>query len=91
MGTTSNSIWICCIESLLAKLNKGKGFKYCTDDNNVTMADICLVPQVYNAHLFGADMSKFPHIQRIHDNCMKLKAFQDAHPSQMIDAIPSKL
>ena len=80
------------LEQLLSKLNNGKGFNYCTDDNNVTMADICLVPQVYNANRFGVDMSKFPNIQRINDNCLKLKAFQDAEPSKMIDAIPpSKL
>ena len=80
------------LELLLSKLNDGKGFNYCTDDNNVTMADICLVPQVYNAKRFGVDMKQFPNINRINDNCMKLKAFQDAHPSKMIDAIPpSKL
>ena len=58
----------------------------------MAMIDICLVPQVYNAKRFGVNMDEFPNIKRINDNCMKLKAFQDAHPSKMIDAIPpSKL
>eukprot|EP00483_Globobulimina_turgida_P001111 UN01113 len=64
------------LEKLLQKQNNGKGFKYCTDDNNVTMADIVLVPQVYNAIRFGVDMDKFPHIKRINANCMKLDAFK---------------
>mmetsp|Transcript_46934 Transcript_46934/g.75133 ORF Transcript_46934/g.75133 Transcript_46934/m.75133 type:complete len:241 (+) Transcript_46934:20-742(+) len=80
------------LESLLSRLNNGKGFQYCTDNNNVTMADICLVPQVYNAMRFNVDMSRFPTIQRVYDNCMKLQAFQDSHPSKMVDAPPpSKL
>eukprot|EP01084_Bolivina_argentea_P303451 523902_1 len=80
------------LEKMLAKQNGGKGFKYCVDDHNVTMADIVLVPQVYNANRFGVDMDKFPNIKRINDNCMKLDAFKDTHPAKMIDAIPpSKL
>ena len=79
------------LEQLLSKLNGGKDLIIVLTIK-MTMADICLVPQVYNANRFGVDMSKFPNIQRINDNCMKLKAFQDADPSKMIDAIPpSKL
>ena len=80
------------LESLLEKQNNGKGFRYCTDDSNVTMADICLVPQVYNANRFGVDMDKFPNIKRINDNINQLEACKRSHPQNMIDAIPpSKL
>ena len=80
------------LEQLLAQQNEGKGFKYSTNDTNVTMTDICLVPQVYNAERFGVDMGQFPNIARINANCMELEAFKATHPSKMIDAIPpSKL
>lgn len=53
--------------------------KYCVGDN-ITIADICLVPQRMNAERFGVDMSKFPTITRIMDECSKLDAFKKAHP-----------
>ena len=61
---------------------------YCFNENP-TIADICLIPQVYNANRYGVDMSKYPIISRINANCLKLKAFYDAHPSKMIDAVVS--
>lgn len=45
-----------------------------------TMADICLVPQVYNAKRWGADISEMPHIDRIVAKCTEWPAFQAAHP-----------
>ena len=53
-----------------------------------TMADLCLVPQVFNAQRFKVDMSKFPTIQRIHAACMKHPAFDAAQPSRQPDAEP---
>lgn len=58
--------------------------KYCVDDN-VTLADICLVPQVYNAKRFGVDMSKFPTISLITDRLMELEPFQTSAPERMPD------
>lgn len=54
--------------------------------NDVTMADICLVPQVYNANRFNVDMSAFPHITRVVNNCNKLPAFIAALPENQADA-----
>jgi maleylacetoacetate isomerase len=51
-----------------------------------TMADIVLVPQVFNALRFKVDMSKFPTIQRINDACLKLPAFDLAQPHKQPDA-----
>ena len=51
-----------------------------------TFADCCLVPQVYNAERFSCDMSPYPIIQRINENCLKLTAFVDASPSSQVDA-----
>jgi maleylacetoacetate isomerase len=51
-----------------------------------TFADCCLVPQVYNAERFSCDMSDYPIIRRINENCLKLEAFVDASPSSQADA-----
>lgn len=45
-----------------------------------SMADICLVPQVYNAIRWQVDLDKTPNILRIYNNCVALPAFQKAHP-----------
>ncbi|WP_371192776.1 maleylacetoacetate isomerase [Glaciecola sp. SC05] len=52
----------------------------------VSLADICIVPQVYNAQRFGVDMSAFPMIQKIYNNCLALEAFQNASPENQSDA-----
>lgn len=51
-----------------------------------TMADMCLVPQVFNAARFKVDMQRYPTIQRVHDNCMKHPAFDAAQPAKQPDA-----
>lgn len=52
-----------------------------------TIADYCLVPQVYNAQRFKIDLSKYPRILNINHHCNQLPAFQLAAPEQQIDAI----
>ncbi|MGB0467038.1 MAG: maleylacetoacetate isomerase [Pontibacterium sp.] len=44
------------------------------------LADICLVPQVFNANRFKTDLSNYPTIMRISEACNQLAAFADAHP-----------
>ena len=51
-----------------------------------TMADLCLVPQVFNAARFKVDMKRYPTIQRIFDTCMQHPAFAAAQPSRQPDA-----
>lgn len=51
-----------------------------------TMADICLVPQVFNATRFKVDMMRYPTIGRIYETCMKHQAFDAAQPSRQPDA-----
>lgn len=53
-----------------------------------TMADMCLVPQVFNATRFKVDMKRYPTIQRIYDTCMKHPAFDAAQPGRQPDAEP---
>ena len=52
----------------------------------VSAVDCFLVPQVYNANRFGIDMSEFPNIKRVNENCLKLEAFQKAAPENQPDA-----
>jgi maleylacetoacetate isomerase len=51
-----------------------------------TIADCCLVPQVFNAQRFEVDLAPYPNIARIHANCAELAAFQQAHPANQPDA-----
>ena len=50
--------------------------------NKPGMADICLVPQVYNARRWGVDLSAFPRLTAISDRCAELNAFAAAHPDR---------
>lgn len=52
-----------------------------------TMADIYLVPQVYNALRFNLDMSEYPGIMDIYQHCMTQPAFIQASPEKQIDAV----
>ena len=51
-----------------------------------TMADCCLVPQMYAAQRFGVDPTKYPRLNLIWENCNHISAFAAAHPSKQIDA-----
>jgi len=53
----------------------------------VTIADCCLVPQVFNARRYGCDLAPFPNVVRITDECMKLTAFEIAQPAAQPDAV----
>ena len=71
------------MEALLVQ--ERKNGKYCYRDQ-VTMADCCLVPQVFNAILYKCDLKPYPTVMRIHEACMKLDAFVLAQPSKQPDA-----
>jgi maleylacetoacetate isomerase len=54
--------------------------------NSVTLADICLVPQVYNARRFKVPLDRFPRIVAVDAACAKLSAFDKARPENQPDA-----
>lgn len=54
--------------------------------DTVTFADVCLVPQYFNAERFGCDLSSYPTLARINAALTALPAFVAAHPSQQVDA-----
>ena len=51
-----------------------------------TLADCCLVPQIFNARRFDRDLSGLPRTMAVFDACMQLNAFQKAQPSACPDA-----
>ena len=53
----------------------------------VTIADCCLVPQVFNARRFECDLRPYPTVMRIFEACMKLPAFERSQPSAQPDAV----
>ena len=53
-----------------------------------TMADCCLVPQIFNAKRYACDLAPYPRLLRVFDECMKLDAFERAQPSRQPDAEP---
>ena len=50
--------------------------------DNPTMADICLVPQLYNARRFGVPLEGYPTLLRADENASKLEPFAAAHPDR---------
>lgn len=60
---------------------------YCIG-NNVSIADLCLVPQVYSAHRFKINMTKYPNVIRVNEELNKLAAFKKAHAHRQPDTLP---
>lgn len=54
--------------------------------NTPTMADICLVPQIFNGQRFGVEMNRYPTLARINEACGQLSAFKDQAPGKQPDA-----
>jgi len=72
-------------EALEKTLEETSG-EFCVG-NEISLADCCLIPQVYNAERFKVDVSRFERINRIHDTLSKIPAFQKAHPNQQPDFV----
>lgn len=62
--------------------------KFCFKDF-FSLADICLIPQVFNAKRFGVDMSKYPTIDKVYKNCIDLPFVVDSKPESQRDCIDS--
>ena len=60
--------------------------QYCYGDA-LTMADVCLVPQIFNGQRFNCDFSGLPNTLRVFDNLMKLPAFEQAQPKHCPDFV----
>ncbi|HYC65528.1 MAG TPA: maleylacetoacetate isomerase [Reyranellaceae bacterium] len=72
-------------EATVAKDKKTGAFSH---GDSPTIADLCLVPQVFNAARFKVDMAKYPTIRRINETCLRLPAFDAARPEKQPDFEP---
>ncbi len=73
------------LQKLEAELAAPGTGKFCHGDSP-TLADCCLVPQIFNAKRYESDLAPYPKTMRVFDNCMKLEAFDRAQPSKQPDA-----
>lgn len=65
------------IESKLAQSD----FPFCCG-TEPTMADVCLVPQLFNARRFELDLTPYPRMVEVEQNCLALAAFANASPDK---------
>ncbi|MDP3705533.1 MAG: maleylacetoacetate isomerase [Legionellaceae bacterium] len=64
-------------ETKLTELHRKVPFCY---EHDVSLADICLIPQIYNAKRFDFSLEAYPLIRDINDYCLTLPAFMNAAP-----------
>jgi len=62
--------------------------EFCVGDAP-SLADVCLVPQVYNARRYDCDLAPYPTIRRIDERCREIEAFARAAPERQPDATPA--
>lgn len=72
--------------ALERRLSSDEATGRCCHGDEPTLADICLVPQVFNAERFDCDLSPYPNVRRVVEFCRSLPAFEAAHPASQPDA-----
>ncbi|HEX9433252.1 MAG TPA: maleylacetoacetate isomerase [Burkholderiales bacterium] len=70
------------LEAELARPGPGK---FCHGDAP-SLADCCLVPQIFNAKRYNSELATYPKTMRVFENCMQLEAFDRAQPAKQPDA-----
>lgn len=66
-------------QALEQLLNKQPVHDFCFGDEP-TLADICLIAQMFNARRFECDTSAYPRLLAVVEHCEQLDAFKKAHP-----------
>jgi maleylacetoacetate isomerase len=69
----------------LEQMVRAHGGTYCFGDR-ITLADACLVPQMYNARRFAVDLTPYSKLRSIDSHLQSLPAFADSAPEKQIDA-----
>jgi len=73
------------LAKLEAELKRPGTARFCHGDAP-SMADCCLVPQVFNAKRYDCELAPYPTVMRVFDACMQVGAFDRAQPSKQPDA-----
>lgn len=73
------------LEARVAREGGGSAF---LSGDKPGLADICLVPQMYNARRFEVDLGPYPELVRIDEACRSLEPFERAAPENQPDAKP---
>jgi maleylacetoacetate isomerase len=71
------------LEPMIARY--GQGFAF---GETPTIADCCLIPQVYSANRYEVDLAPWPAIRAVNERAAQHPAFQAAHPNMQPDAVP---
>jgi maleylacetoacetate isomerase/maleylpyruvate isomerase len=71
------------LEPMIAEYGDGYAF-----GDAPSLADCCLIPQVYSANRYQLDLSPWPAIRAVNERAQSHPAFQAAHPNQQPDAVP---
>jgi maleylpyruvate isomerase len=69
----------------LEALASERAGRYLVGDQ-LTLADVCLLPQLFMARRFGVDVEPFTTLRRVEDACAGLPAFERTHPTRQPDA-----
>ena len=72
------------LESFERQLQLQPPSRHCWGDTP-TLADCCLVPQVFNARRFDCDLNRLPRTMAAFDACMQLEAFDRSQPCRCPD------
>jgi maleylacetoacetate isomerase len=72
------------LETLLSGENVKGNFCF---GESVTLADVCLIPQISNAFRFEFSMDAYPRLMEIYHHCLTLPAFDKARPENQADAV----
>ncbi len=76
--------WITLGLNGLEKVLSETSGRYCVGDQ-LSMADIVLVPQLFSARRFGVDLGAYPLMLKIEEQCLKWPEIQKAHPFLQVD------
>jgi maleylpyruvate isomerase len=77
------SLGFTAIEHILEQAEAVGGYCF---GATATLADCCLIPQVFNAKRVELSFEEFPNIRRVHEHCMQQPAFVQAAPGAQSDA-----
>jgi maleylacetoacetate isomerase len=78
--------WIALGFSAFERVLQRSGAGACCYGDTPTLADCCLIPQVFNAQRVNCVLEPYPTIRRIYEHCMRLEAFARAAPGAQGDA-----